>query len=45
MLLWRIKQIDGLRKQNTRLVPISGSTNANNGMKMTVSLPMNSLLD
>lgn len=44
-MLYRIKAIEGLSKQTIKLVPTSGSTSAQNGNKIIVSLPMNSLLD
>ncbi len=44
-MLYRIKQIEGLSKQNLQIVPTSGQGTVYNGNKIIVSLPMNSLLD
>jgi len=44
-MLYRIKSIEGLSKQVIKMTPTSGSTSAQNGNKIIVSLPMNSLLD
>ena len=44
-MLYRIKQIEGLRKQTLTIVPTSGQGSVYNGNKIIVSLPMNSLLD
>ena len=45
MMLYRIKSIEGMTKQTTKLTPSSGQTSISNGNKVIVSLPMNSLLD
>ena len=44
-MLYRVKQIMGVSKQTLKIVPLSGQTTANNGQKIIVSLPPNSLVD
>ena len=44
-MLYRIKSIEGMSKQTSKLTPSSGQTSISNGNKVIVSLPMNSLLD
>ena len=44
-MLYRVKQIMGVSKQTSKLVPLSGQTTVINGQKIIVSLPPNSLVD
>ena len=44
-MLWRLRKISGMTKETIKLTPTSGQGTYTNNSKITVSLPMNSLLD
>ena len=44
-MLYRMKQISCVSKQTLKLVPLSGQSTVNNGGKIIVALPPNSIVD
>jgi len=44
-MLYRVKQIMGVSKQTSKLVPLSGQTTVTQGGKIIVALPPNSSVD